>query len=208
MGLNLSKIGHNAFFERIGRTFPFGINRLVLSQGHIQGSQEGEIEAQGHPCLSLIHIFAAQIADYEERKIIKGYKAIVDWDKTDRDYVNARIELKVTPQKGMGFEEIAEIIARFDEVESVYLMSGTYDIALTVTGKTFKDVAMFVAHRLAPLDSVQSTSTSFVLRTYKELGVYVSFDEMDEREVATPVSYTHLDVYKRQRWRRIMYASI
>ena len=85
----------------------------------------------------------------------------------------------------MGFEEIAEIIARFDEVESVYLMSGTYDIALTVTGKTFKDVAMFVAHRLAPLDSVQSTSTSFVLRTYKELGVYVSFDEMDEREVAT-----------------------
>ena len=109
---------------------------------------------------------AARIADYEERKIIKGYKAIVDWDKTDRDYVNARIELKVTPQKGMGFEEIA-------------------GIALTVTGKTFKDVAMFVAHRLAPLDSVQSTSTSFVLRTYKELGVFVSFDEMDEREVAT-----------------------
>ncbi len=99
--------------------------------------------------------------------------------------VNARIELKVTPQKGMGFEEIAGIIARFDEVESVYLMSGTCDIALTVTGKTFKDVAMFVAHRLAPLDSVQSTSTSFVLRTYKELGVFVSFDEMDEREVAT-----------------------
>ena len=109
----------------------------------------------------------------------------MDWDKTDRDYVNARIELKVTPQKGMGFEEIASIIARFDEVESVYLMSGTCDIALTVTGKTFKDVAMFVAHRLAPLDSVQSTSTSFVLRTYKELGVFVSFDEMDEREVAT-----------------------
>ena len=128
---------------------------------------------------------AARIADYEERKIIKGYKAIVDWDKTDRDYVNARIELKVTPQTGMGFEEIAGIIARFDEVESVYLMSGTCDIALTVTGKTFKDVAMFVAHRLAPLDSVQSTSTSFVLRTYKELGVFVSFDEMDEREVAT-----------------------
>ena len=128
---------------------------------------------------------AAAIKKYEEDKIILGYKAIVDWDKTDRDYVNARIELKVTPQKGMGFEEIAGIIARFDEVESVYLMSGTCDIALTVTGKTFKDVAMFVAHRLAPLDSVQSTSTSFVLRTYKELGVFVSLDEMDEREVAT-----------------------
>ncbi|MBS4786191.1 MAG: Lrp/AsnC family transcriptional regulator [Clostridiales bacterium] len=128
---------------------------------------------------------AARIADYEERGVIKGYKAIVDWDKTDRDYVNARIEIRVTPKKGMGFEEIASVISRFDEVESVYLMSGTCDIALTVSGKSFKDVAMFVAHRLSTLESVQSTSTSFVLRTYKELGVYVSLDEIDEREVAS-----------------------
>ena len=85
----------------------------------------------------------------------------------------------------MGFEEIASVISRFDEVESVYLMSGTCDIALTVSGKSFKDVAMFVAHRLSTLESVQSTSTSFVLRTYKELGVYVSLDEIDEREVAS-----------------------
>ena len=103
---------------------------------------------------------AAQIADYEERKIIKGYKAIVDWDKTDRDYVNARIELKVTPQKGMGFEEIAGIIARFDEVESVYLMSGDLRYcASLLPARRFKEVAMFVAHRLSPLESVLSTST-------------------------------------------------
>lgn len=128
---------------------------------------------------------AARIADYEARGVIKGYKAIVDWDKTDRDYVNARIEIKVIPKKGMGFEEIASIISRFEEVESVYLMSGTCDIALTVSGKSFKDVAMFVARRLSPLESVQSTSTSFVLRTYKELGVFVALDEEDEREVAS-----------------------
>lgn len=128
---------------------------------------------------------AARIAAYEASGVIKGYKTIVDWDKTDRDYVNARIELKVIPQKDMGFEEIAGIIAKFDEVESVYLMSGTCDIALTVTGKSFKDVAMFVAHRLAPLESVQSTSTSFVLRTYKELGVFVALDDTDEREVTS-----------------------
>ena len=121
----------------------------------------------------------------EREGIVRGYKAVIDWEKTGEEHLTALIELRVTPQPDRGFEEIAEQVSLFDEVESVYLMSGTCDIALTVTGKTFKDVAMFVAHRLAPLDSVQSTSTSFVLRTYKELGVFVSLDEMDEREVAT-----------------------
>ena len=94
----------------------------------------------------------------------------------------ARIELKVIPQKGMGFEEIAAIISEFEEVETVYLMSGSCDIAITVAGKTFKDVALFVAHRLAPLESVQSTATSFVLRKYKERGVLVCLEPRDERE--------------------------
>ena len=128
---------------------------------------------------------AARIADYEERKIIKGYKAIVDWDKTDRDYVNARIELKVTPQKGMGFEEIAYTISQFPEVETCYLMSGGYDLALTISGKTFKDIALFVAHRLAPLDAVQSTATHFVLKKYKYHGIVLVGDEKDEREVTS-----------------------
>ena len=125
------------------------------------------------------------IQRYEKEGVIKGYHALINWERTDIHRATALIELRVSPQKDTGFDEIAGRVMNFPEVESVYLMSGTCDIALTVTGKTFKDVAMFVAHRLAPLDSVQSTSTSFVLRTYKELGVFVSFDEMDEREVAT-----------------------
>ncbi len=125
---------------------------------------------------------AAQIAQYEAAGVIRGYKAIIDWEKTNRDLVIARIELKVIPQKGMGFEEIAAIISEFEEVETVYLMSGSCDIAITVAGKTFKDVALFVAHRLAPLESVQSTATSFVLRKYKERGVLVCLEPRDERE--------------------------
>ena len=120
----------------------------------------------------------------EEERLILGYKAIVDWDKTERDFCTARIELRVTPKSGMGFDEIAGTIAQFDEVESVELMSGGYDLGLTVTGKSFKDVAMFVAQRLAPLDSVVSTATHFVLKTYKQGGVMTCGEEKDEREGA------------------------
>lgn len=126
----------------------------------------------------------AKIAALQEEGVIRGYKAIVDWDKTDRDFCTARIELKVTPKSGMGFDEIAGTIAQFDEVESVELMSGGYDLGLTVTGKSFKDVAMFVAQRLAPLDSVVSTATHFVLKTYKQGGIMTCGQEKDEREGA------------------------
>lgn len=125
---------------------------------------------------------AAEIDRMQSDGIIKGYKAIVDWDKTDRSVCCARIELQVTPKSGMGFEEIAETIAQFDEVETVYLMSGGYDLALTVSAKTFKDVATFVSHRLAPLESVRSTSTHFVLRKYKERGILATGDNEDGRE--------------------------
>ena len=126
---------------------------------------------------------AAAIASYERQGIIHGYTALIDWDRTEREYVIARIELKVSPKKGRGFEEIAETIMKFDEVETVYLMSGGYDLALTVTGKTFKEVAMFVAHRLSPLESVLSTTTHFVLRKYKERGFQMAGEEKDERSV-------------------------
>lgn len=126
---------------------------------------------------------AAQIEAYEKDGTLMGYKAIVDWDKTDRDVCIARIELQVAPKSGMGFEEIAARICQFEEVETVYLMSGGYDIALTITGKTFKDVALFVAHRLAPLESVRATATHFVLRKYKERGVTLLETEGDGREV-------------------------
>ncbi len=128
----------------------------------------------------------AAIEAYEAQGVICGYKTIIDWDKTDRHYVIARIELKVQPKRDMGFEEIANRIAQLEEVESVFLMSGGYDLALTVSGKTFKDVAMFVAHRLAPLESIQSTATHFVLRKYKERGLILSDESrQDEREDST-----------------------
>lgn len=123
------------------------------------------------------------IAQYEKDGVIHGYTALIDWDKTGRDLVMARIEIRVSPKKDRGFEEIAETIMEFDEVETVYLMSGGYDLALTVRGRTFKDVAMFVAHRLSPLDSVLSTATHFVLRKYKERGFKVIGEERDERSV-------------------------
>ncbi len=127
----------------------------------------------------------AQIEQYQKDGVILGYKALIDWEKTDRDLCIARIELKVTPKSGMGFDEIAHRIAQFEEVETLYLMSGGYDLALTVSSTSFKDVAMFVARRLAPLDSVESTSTHFVLRKYKERGVTVYGDEGDGREVTS-----------------------
>ena len=125
-----------------------------------------------------------RLAALQSEGVIRGYKAVVDWDKAGRDFCTARIELKVTPKSGMGFDEIASTIAQFDEVESVELMSGGYDLGLTVAGKSLQDVAMFVAQRLAPLDSVVSTATHFVLRSYKQGGIMTCGQEQDEREGA------------------------
>ena len=123
---------------------------------------------------------AAQIAALERSGVIRAYKALIDWDRTEREYVTAIIELKVTPKRDLGFEAVAETIMRFEE-ESVYLMSGGYDLSVFVNGRTFKDVAMFVAKRLSTLDSVLSTATHFVLRRYKDDGVMFLGDEKDER---------------------------
>ena len=128
---------------------------------------------------------AQTIAGYEKQGVILGYKALIDWDQTDRNLVSARIEIKVIPKGTMGFEEIAYTISQFREVETCYLMSGGYDLALTISGKTFKDIALFVAHRLAPLEPVQSTSTHFVLKKYKQRGQMMVDDFKDEREVTS-----------------------
>ena len=126
---------------------------------------------------------AAQIAAWEREGVIRAYKALIDWDKTDREYVTAIIERRVTPKRDLGFEGIAETVMRFEEVESVYLMSGGYDLSVVVNGRTFQEVAMFVAKRLSTLDSVISTATHFVLRRYKEKGVMFLGLEKDERGV-------------------------
>lgn len=114
---------------------------------------------------------AALMKKLEREKVICGYKALIDWDKFSDTHITALIELKVTPQNGAGFEEMAEYIMNMPEVESVYLMSGAYDFSVTVQGRSFKDVALFVAKRLATMRGVVSTATHFVLRRYKELSV-------------------------------------
>lgn len=124
---------------------------------------------------------AEKIAAYEQAGLIKGYTAIVDRERAEKDYVVAIIELCVTPKVDCGFEEIARRIAQYSEVESVYLMSGGYDLALFVSGKTFKDIALFVSKRLAVLDSVVSTATHFLLARYKEKGFLIGDEETDER---------------------------
>lgn len=121
------------------------------------------------------------IEDYEKEGIILGYKTIVDWDKTDREYATALIELKVTPQYNRGFDAIAERIYNYPEVQSVYLMSGAYDLCVILEGKTIREVALFVAQRLAPLEAVLSTATHFVLRKYKDKGVIYGPANFDER---------------------------
>ncbi len=122
-----------------------------------------------------------RIARYEADGVIRGYKPLLDYEKIDTQYVEALIELRVTPKKDFGFEEIAQKISRYQEVDSVYLMSGGYDLHVRVVGKTFKDVAMFVAQRLAILDGVVSTATHFVLSHYKDQGVLMTDMPGDER---------------------------
>jgi DNA-binding Lrp family transcriptional regulator len=121
------------------------------------------------------------IEESEGNGIIRAYQAMINWEKAGKDAITAFIEVKVSPQRDFGFEQIAERIMQFDEVSSVYLMSGGFDLAVTVEGASFKEVAMFVSYRLAPLDNVLSTATHFVLRKYKDKGVIFSADEVDER---------------------------
>ncbi len=121
------------------------------------------------------------IKEYEKSGVIVGYQALVDWDKTDREYVSAVIEIKVVPQRDRGFDKIAEKIYHYDEVKSLYLMSGSYDLQVIIEGKTLKEVAQFVAMKLAPLEYVTSTATHFVLRKYKDKGVIYEAPEIDER---------------------------
>ena len=122
-----------------------------------------------------------EIEEMEKSGIIRGYKGIVRWEMVDRATVSAVIELKVTPKAGLGFEEVAMKVAKYPEVESVYLMSGGYDLSVTVRGKTFQEVAMFVAKELSTIDSVISTTTHFILRRYKELDVELIGKPTDDR---------------------------
>ncbi|MCK5757590.1 MAG: Lrp/AsnC family transcriptional regulator [Clostridiales bacterium] len=125
---------------------------------------------------------AAAIAEYEQNKVILGYKAMVNWDKTDRDFVTALIDVKLVPQRDKGFDSIAERIYKYPQVKSCWLMSGSYDLLVMIEGKHLKEVAMFVSEKLAVIDGVQSTSTHFVLKKYKDGNIIFEGSESDDRE--------------------------
>ena len=122
----------------------------------------------------------AEIRELEAAGIIRGYKTVIDWEKLDNAKVSALIELKVIPQDE-GFEKVAKTVMKYKEVESVYLMSGSFDLCVIVKGKTFQEVAMFVAKELATMHEVTSTATHFVLRRYKELDVELIGEDTDDR---------------------------
>ncbi|MCF8020265.1 putative transcriptional regulator (Lrp/AsnC family) [Petrocella atlantisensis] len=129
---------------------------------------------------------ADEISKMEKEKIICGYHTLINWDRTNNEKVTALIEVRVTPQRGEGFDRIAERIYRFKEVTAVYLMSGGFDLTVIIEGSTMKEVALFVGQTLAPLESVLSTGTHFVLKKYKDYGIILDDEKKDERMVVTP----------------------
>ena len=128
---------------------------------------------------------ANEIAQMEKENIICGYHTMINWENTSQEKVIALIEVKVTPQRGMGFDKLAERIYQYDEVETVYLMSGGYDFTVILNGKTLREVSQFVSDKLSTLDSVLSTSTHFVLKKYKEHGTVLAQKSKDERMLMT-----------------------
>ena len=122
-----------------------------------------------------------EINELEKNGTILGYKAIVDWEKTENESVTAMIDVKLTPQRDRGFDRVAEKIYNYPEVKSVYLMSGAYDLSVVIEGKTMKEVAFFVSQKLSTIEAVNSTATHFVLHKYKDKGVLYDATEEDER---------------------------
>jgi DNA-binding Lrp family transcriptional regulator len=127
-----------------------------------------------------------RIADYEEKGVIRGYQAILNEDSLDLDEVTAVIEVKISPEREGGFDRVAARVSKFPEVETVHLMSGTYDLLVFVSGKNLKDVAGFVSEKLATIDGVLSTATHFTLKTYKERGVLMEEHHDQERLQVSP----------------------
>ena len=127
-----------------------------------------------------------ELAAMEAEGIICGYHTIIDWDKVTEERVNALIEVKVTPQRGKGFDEIAERIYKYPEVTSCYLMSGGFDLIVSIEGKSLKEISMFVSQKLSTLDSILSTTTHFILKKYKDHGTIMHQKYEDERIMMTP----------------------
>lgn len=133
-----------------------------------------------------VEAVAAAISELEESRAILKYSAVIDWEKNDSEKTNALIELTITPEREFGFDKIAERIYGFPEVKSLYLMSGSYDLAVFVEADSFKDISLFVSEKLAPLNQVKGTKTHFIMKKYKELGVPFKSEENAKRLVVTP----------------------
>ncbi len=128
---------------------------------------------------------ANEIAEMEKEKIICGYHTLIDWDKAGAESVTALIEVRVTPQRNQGFDRIAERIYNYPEVNAVYLISGSYDLLVTLEGKTLKEVSQFVSDKLSPVESVLSTATHFILKKYKDHGTVMVTKSKSERMPVT-----------------------
>ena len=131
-------------------------------------------------------LVANELKSLEEQGVICGYHTMIDWSKTSIEKVNALIEVKVTPQRGIGFDNIAERIYKYPEVTSVYLMSGGFDLMVILEGKTLQEVAGFVSNKLSTLDTVLSTATHFILKKYKDHGTILTKQYEDTREIVSP----------------------
>ena len=129
---------------------------------------------------------ANEISKMEQEQVICGYHTMIDWDKTGTDKVTALIEVRVTPQRGQGFDSIAERIYNYPEVKSVYLISGAYDLMVILEGKTLREVSGFVSDKLSTMDTVLSTATHFILKRYKDHGTIFAKKNKDERMLVTP----------------------
>ncbi len=126
---------------------------------------------------------AKRLDDYKKNGVVRGTRTLIDWERVGGNGVQAVIEVRVSPSRGSGFDELADAIAQLDEVEGVLLMSGGYDLLVTISGASFQEVALFVARRLSPMDNVLSTATHFVLRTYKKDGAMYGSVQKDERQI-------------------------
>lgn len=131
-------------------------------------------------------VIANEVAQMEKEQVICGYHTLIDWEKTSLEKVTALIEVRVTPQRGQGFDSIAERIYNYPEVQSVYLISGAYDLLVILQGKSLREVSAFVSDKLSTLDTVLSTATHFILKKYKDYGTILGKKTKDERMLMTP----------------------
>ena len=167
-----------------------GKERMVLFMDSLIKLLKGNARLSNEPLAVMLGVtpeeVAARIADYEKRGVIKGYSVILNEELADKNAVTAFIEVKVTPKADFGFDELARTIMMYDEVDSVTLMSGSFDLAVTLSGTNYKEIALFVAKRLSSIDGVISTSTHFVLKQYKEQGFFIENEAADERGFVSP----------------------